>query len=193
MTLIPTLSTCMKVRSTFSSLISSHRLITLRNKDSAVWAISTDSTILGVTDTRMKSNFPLSGLAVLQFQVFEEIFEVKVQVQIFLFFYSVFTFYCTQNDCLNLTVSKQNKYESHCAKIFAKIFLSMAHLTKPLANNGFPQNLSQGWVVFPTVFMWFLSWQHLWESVKATPGRSRPELLLIEPLQLKKLSAIFQE
>ena len=46
-------------------------IITLGNNDFAVWDISTDSTLLGVTDTRMNSHFARSGLIFPLFYVFE--------------------------------------------------------------------------------------------------------------------------
>ena len=44
--------------------------ITLGNKDFAVWDISTDFTLLGVTDTWMNSHFARSGLTFPQYYVF---------------------------------------------------------------------------------------------------------------------------
>ena len=55
----------------------------------------------------MKSHFAQSGPVFLQFWFFEAIFEVNGQNSQHLFC-SVWTFYCTQNDRLNLTVSTHN-------------------------------------------------------------------------------------
>ena len=48
-------------------------------KGDAVWNISPDSILLGVTDTRMNSHFAQSGLVFPQFWVFEAIFKVHGQ------------------------------------------------------------------------------------------------------------------
>ena len=79
---------------------------TLCNKDFGGWDISTDSISLGVTDTEMKSLFPQSALFSPQFWVFEAIFEARGQNFPF-FENSVCSFYCTQNDRLDPTVSMQ--------------------------------------------------------------------------------------
>ena len=81
-------------------------LITLCNKDFGEWDISPDSTLLGVTDTWMKSVFAQLALVFPQFWVFEAIFDACGQ-NCHKLFYSVCTFYCTQNNRLDLTVSTQ--------------------------------------------------------------------------------------
>ena len=86
-----------------------HEMITLGNKikkEDAVWNFSPDSTLLGVTDAEMKSLFSQSGQVFLQFWVFEAIFEARGK-NLRIFKNSVCTFYCTQNDCLDPTVSMQ--------------------------------------------------------------------------------------
>ena len=71
-----------------------------------VWNISPDSTLLGVTDAWMKSHFSQSGQVFPQFWVFEAIFEARGK-NLRIFKNSFCTFYCTQNDRLDPTVSMQ--------------------------------------------------------------------------------------
>ena len=89
-----------------SDSYSSFKTITLCNKDFGAWDISPDSNLLGVTDTWMKSVFAQLALVFPQFWVFEAIFDACGQ-NCHKLFYSVCTFYCTQNNRLDLTVSTQ--------------------------------------------------------------------------------------
>ena len=89
----------------------------------------------------MKSHFSQSGQIFSQFWVFEAIFEARGK-NLRIFKNSVCTFFCTQNNRLDLTVLTQKmffKKEPPQAYIFAKINLNMARQTKPPANNSISQ------------------------------------------------------
>ena len=77
-----------------------------QNKKKIVWNISPDSTLLGVTNAQMQSLFSQSGQVFPQFWAFEAIFEARREN--FQIFKNIdCTFYCTQNDHLDPTVSMQ--------------------------------------------------------------------------------------
>ena len=123
-------------------------------KGDDVWDISPDSTLLGATDTWMNSHFAQSGLVFPQFWVFEAIFEVRGQNSQHLYG-SVCTFYCTQNDRLNLTVSTQKS-------VWKTTHPGLRYLRKPIfgwrfglvrrVKIHFCKYLSPEWLVFQTDF-----------------------------------------
>ena len=123
-------------------------------KEDAVWDISPDSTLLGATDNWMNNHFAQSGLVFMQFWVFKAIFEGHGQNSQHLFC-SVWTFYCTQNDRLNLTVSTQKSVwkTTHPGLRYLQKFILPRH-TKPNRQPKmvFLKYLSPGWVIFQTDF-----------------------------------------
>ena len=132
-------------------------MITLGNrlkKADAVWDISPDSTLLGVTDTWMKSVFAQLALVFPQFWVFEAIFEARGQ-NFPIFKNSVCTFYCTQNDRLDPTVSMQKSVwkSDHRRLRNLQNYFSTWH-AKPNHNLilFFLNYLGLGWSVFQTNF-----------------------------------------
>ena len=95
-------------------------LLILCNKDSGAWDISTDSTLLGSTDNKLKSLFfPISS-------IFSAILCFWGSGKKFLIFNnSVCTSYCTQNDRLDPTVSMQKsvwKTNHHGSRYLQKCF-----------------------------------------------------------------------
>ena len=114
---------------------------------------SPDSTPLGATDTRMNTHFAQSSLVFPpQLLVFEAIFEVHGQN---IFFCSVCTFYCTQNDRPDLTVSTQKSVwkTSHSGLRYLQKCILTRH-TKPNREPKmvFLKYLSPRWVIFQTDF-----------------------------------------
>ena len=110
------------------------RNITLGNNDFAVWDISPNSTLLGVTDTKINSHFSRSGLIFPQFLIY---------------MYKNFDFFLL---CLCLLLYSKRPSRSHgfnaknglikkppWGEIFARNYFNIAHQTKPPANNGFSQ------------------------------------------------------
>ena len=99
----------------------------------------------------MKSIFSQSALVFPQFWVFEATFEARGQ-NLLIFKNSVCTFYCTQNDCLfNAKIGL--KHGPPWAEILAKMFLNMAHQTKPQPHFVFFSNIStQGGPFFKPIF-----------------------------------------
>ena len=128
--------------------------ITLCNKDFGEWDISPDSTLLGVTDTWMKSVFAQLALVFPQFWVFEAIFDACGQ-NFHIFFHSVYTFYCTQNNRPEHTVSTQKS-------VWKMTQSGLRHLRKTIigwrfglachVKKHFCEYLGPGWFVFQTDF-----------------------------------------
>jgi len=84
--------------------------ITLGNNYFAVWDISPDSTLLGVTDTRMSGHFAESGLVFPQFWVFESIFELYLQ-KINFFFTSFAPFIVLKTTVSISRFQRKNRFE----------------------------------------------------------------------------------
>ena len=119
-----------------------------------VWNISPDSTLLGVTDAWMKSHFSQSGQVFPQFWVFEAIFEARGK-NFRIFKNSVCTFYCTQNDRLNPTVSMQKsvwKTDHPRPRYLWKNKIGLRFGLACHVKKHFCKYIGPGWSVFQTDF-----------------------------------------
>ena len=149
-------------------------MITLGNKDFVVWDISTDSTLLGVTDTWMNSHFARSGLT--------------YKYKIFDFFFSSFLPFIVLKTSVSFSqFQRKNRFEKRATLTWdiCKKYFSTAHQTKSPAKNCFSLICQPRVGCFSN---WFLCWNRdietlVLSTIKDTNGAEK--MLRILSMNLK--------